>query len=247
LKTHTPTGSGFTLVELLVVIAIIALLAAMLLSALGRAKEQARLVKCMSNLRQTSLALRMFGGDHNGLYPWHVPPEDSGTYGPLAGDSWRNYAAISNELANPRVLVCPSDTETLDGAINWGEGMGGFCHPDNRGKALSYFTGVDAYEALVVALVAGDRSITGAVTNLCKSVSPTGVKAMDLGSGQVKVAWDRRIHGPVGNLAISDGSVRKVKNAALVPMMVEVFKALTSGAVRTAAGKKPDNHVQAPR
>ena len=64
-----PSRSGFTLIELLVVVAIIAVLAAMLLPALQRAREQGRRTKCASNLKQIAVATQLYLDDNEGAFP----------------------------------------------------------------------------------------------------------------------------------------------------------------------------------
>ena len=99
----TPMKSGFTLVELLVVIGIIAVLMALLMPAFGAAREQARSVQCLSNLREMVVACQAYATTYRGYYP---PAVQGRTIGMLAyADSW-DYTIIT-DLSTFKVTVEP--------------------------------------------------------------------------------------------------------------------------------------------
>jgi prepilin-type N-terminal cleavage/methylation domain-containing protein len=106
---------AFTLIELLVVIAIIAILIALVLPSLAGARENARAVVCLSNLRNIGIICRSYADDHKGLSPaLGQPYTDIPNWALVVQNAARNDATTGNEAFTPRgVLVCPSAARVL--------------------------------------------------------------------------------------------------------------------------------------
>jgi prepilin-type N-terminal cleavage/methylation domain-containing protein/prepilin-type processing-associated H-X9-DG protein len=163
-------GGGFTLIELLVVIAIIAILAALLLPGLAKAKQQAQGAQCISNLKQLTLGWVMYSGDNRGRFAlngdegyqpsgtattpstsapqWCPGRMDSGASvrGEQTNTDWIKAGQIYPFVGSPAPYRCPADHSAYEPSKNQTHALGGAGNDCVRSMSMNAWVGTDAHD-----------------------------------------------------------------------------------------------------
>ncbi len=202
-----------TLPEVLVVLFLLLFVAGLLVPRLllprfGKSKVSTTRIKCVNNLKNLGLGLRIFATDNDGNFPWMVPIAQGGSLEELADDSrtWRHFQVLSNELSTPKILICRSSPQTE--ATGFGPRNTNapgpqlqFSHNDH----VSYFLTTGVTEEDADRILGGDRNLTRNGISIRGRIRPATADVF----GFTKPGH----HDGNGNLLFADGSVQQVSSS----------------------------------
>ncbi len=206
---------GFTLNELLVVIAIIAILAALLLPALNRAKLKAQGIQCMSNSKQFALAWLMYASDNNDKLVYNYGSMPNPTSFPVSGTNiwaWGDFQARPADMTNANLIIygalfdytksvnlykCPGNTMNMLRGISMNNHMGGNAIDTTIAQAWYKTTAISKPSGKFVTIDEYQLTINDAMFH---------VVDQDITGGSIWIRdWPASYHGGSSGQSFADG------------------------------------------
>jgi prepilin-type processing-associated H-X9-DG protein len=221
---------ALTIVEVMIVVAVLAVLAVLTLQWIIRPRARGERFHCANILKQVGLTFRTFATDHHDKFPPMVSTNAGGVKelvhtGPGgAGDpaqTFRIFVAMSNELATPKLVVCPADQSRAVISNFYGMAYATPLAQGGQNASMSYFVNLDADEMQPQAILAGDRNLS-TVTNAGRATAYDAffrveqrIRPADVnpGGAYANLEFHDTIHRRQGNVALADGSVQRLTGA----------------------------------
>lgn len=152
-------------------------------------------IKCVNNLKNVGLAVRIFATENNDRYPAEILLSQGVPLAQL--DALRVYLTLTNELSTPKILYCPVDKKRSPAES----------FPATALKNISFFASLSAKWNTPQTFLAGDR-------NLMSNGVPV-VAGQFAVSTNITVSWSTDIHKEAGDIAMADGSVQQFNSPRL--------------------------------
>lgn len=182
------------------VMAVAVLLGICVPQALAKSKVRASGFYCLSGLKQIALSLTLWAEQHERRFPMQVSWQEGGSK-ELSLRGWvaPTFWAASNELSNPKILMCPADKKRLPPPTSFAS---------LTDRKMSYFLGYESSITNPASVVAGDRNVE--INGVLVSPGLVSIKKPQT------VSWNRTsLHEVGGNVALGDGSAHRVTSKQL--------------------------------
>lgn len=197
--SNQPT-SALTRTDVIVVVFVLAIVVFFLFPAIYVGPQgPLRRDNCVNDLKQISIAYRLWEGDNNDKYPMTVSLTNGGAMELVAtGNVAACFQVMSNEVNTPKILLCPEDTRRV-WATNWST---------LNNSNISYFVGLDVTnDTNLKMLLSGDD-------NFAIGGVPVKSGVLQL-LANTPIAWTKGRHKLYGNIGLADGSVQQLTTDGL--------------------------------
>lgn len=202
MRQHGQTTAAFTLIEAAIVLLIVAIFLLLFIPGLKTAKRRALAENCRDNLKMIGLAYRTWSTGSSDSYPQAVEIKYGGSKEWVsAGQLFRHFSTMSNELITPKILLCPADYERRD-STSFSLGF--------SNTNISYFVSLDAADTEPQTFLSGDRNL------VLRSKTPTPGILILTTNPPTPVCWSKDLHVSCGNIGLGDGSVQTWDRQQLV-------------------------------